>query len=176
MIRLATIEDLSRIDEMAVYTIHDMALSNIPQWDLSYPRKKHYQKDVANNSLFVYETDGIVRGAITIIPEQDPPYETIQGWFTEHGESLVIHRAIVDPFYRNKGVAQKLLNHAIGMMSTSGYKSIKIDTHHDNYKMRRFLEKNNFKYIGYLNVINREAYERLLEDTDEDIINRMENQ
>lgn len=174
MMRYATFNDLDRIDEMAVYTIHDMALSNIPQWTITYPRKEHYQQDIENNQLFVCEIDNVIRGAIVICPEQDPPYETIDGWYTNHGDSLVIHRAIVDPFYRNHGVAQEMLDYAIHLAHQQGYQSIKIDTHRDNYKMRQFLEKNQFVYIGYLAIINREAYERLLEDHDEDIINRME--
>ena len=164
MIRLAQHTDLDRIDEIAVAAIHDMATSNIPQWNLSYPRKQHFQKDVDNHSLFVCEANNVIMGAMVILPENDPPYETITGWHIPHGQSMVIHRAIVDPHYRNQGVAQALLDYAITLAQTSGYQSIKIDTHHDNYKMRRFLEKNSFIYIGYLEVIDREAYELLWED------------
>lgn len=164
MIRLATIADLDHVDALAVRVIEHMATANIPQWTLVYPRRQHYAVDVQRNALFVYEQDDQIVGAFTILPEQDPPYETISGWLTAHGESLVIHRAIVDPNLQRSGVASELMNHAFDLARQGGYQSIKIDTHHDNYKMRNFLDKHGFQHIGYLAVINREAYERLLED------------
>lgn len=164
MIRLATKQDLQQIDDMALCVIKDMKASNIPQWNESYPRKQHYEKDIVNQSLFVCERNSNVIGAVTILPENDPPYETITGWTIPHGNSLVIHRLIVDPNARQLGVASELVHYAVKQAQKQGYQSIKIDTHHDNYKMRRFLEKHNFQYIGYLEVINREAYELLVED------------
>lgn len=164
MIRLATVLDLQQIDDMALRVIEDMKTSNIPQWNETYPRRIHYEKDVENQSLFVYEHNERLHGAITILPEQDPPYETITGWIVPHGQSLVIHRLIVDPQTRQSGIASAFLSFALEQAKTQGYQSIKIDTHHDNYKMRRFLEKHGFQYIGYLQVINREAYELLVED------------
>lgn len=163
MIRLAQMKDLEEIDRIALRVIADMAASNIPQWDETYPRKKHYFQDVVNDALFVYEIDNCINGVITLMKENDPPYETIDNWLTDHTNSLVIHRVLVDPSKRKQGIAQTLLNYAIERAKMDGYQSIKIDTHHDNYKMRAFLEKNQFVYIGYLECINREAYERLVE-------------
>ena len=97
--------------------------------------------------------------------EQDPAYETITGWSTPHGDSLVLHRCIVDPTHQHKGIFHAMMTYAIQEASKLGLHSIKIDTHHDNYKMRRFLEKHGFIHIGYLEVINREAYELVWEDT-----------
>lgn len=159
MIRIATMKDLDRIDEIAVMTIDDMARSQIPQWDMSYPRKEHYKLDVDRGDLFVFEQEGIIVGAMTLRIEQDPPYETITGWLSPHGKSFVIHRVIVDPNYRRQGVFHQLLTHAIDVTNQYGFQSIKIDTHKENYKMRQFLESHGFQYIGYLDVINREAYE-----------------
>lgn len=163
MIRLATKDDVERIDEIAVLTIKDMASSKIPQWDMSYPRKPHYEVDVDDGSLIVYEQDGTIVAAMTLKREQDPPYETISGWLTPHGESYVIHRVVVDPEYRRQGIFKAFLQYAIQVTNASGYHSIKIDTHQENYKMRQFLEKHGFTYIGYLEVINREAYELVWE-------------
>jgi len=175
MIRLATKNDLDRIDEIAVLAIQDMADAKIPQRDLSYPRKKHYEKDVEKNALFVYELDNGIVGAMTLLPEQDPPYQTITGWRIPHGQSMVIHRVVVDPSVRNQGIAQQFLDYAVHVCKEHGYQSIKIDTHHNNYKMRRFLAKNDFRHIGYLQVINREAYEKVLEDEHENTTHRLEN-
>ena len=162
MISLALLKDLEEIDELAVKAINNMALSNIPQWTLNYPRKAHYFKDVVNNCLYIYKDKGKILGAVTILPENDPPYQTIDGWLKE--KSLVIHRLIVDPDNSKKGIAQALFNYAYSMGINEDYESIKIDTHLKNYKMRNFLTKNDFKEIGYLACIDRQAYEKVLEE------------
>jgi GNAT superfamily N-acetyltransferase len=162
MIKNATYQDLAEIDALAVRTIEHMALSNIPQWTLAYPRLKHYKPDINQEALYIYKEESKIIGAMTILPENDPPYQTISGWKKE--KSLVIHRVIVDPNYQHQGVAQKLMDYAKKMAKDLGYESIKIDTHLKNYKMRRFLEKNHFVEIGYLAVIDRQAYEYVLGD------------
>ncbi|AIO19191.1 Acetyltransferase (GNAT) family protein [Candidatus Izimaplasma bacterium HR1] len=162
MISLALLKDLEEIDELAVKVINHMALAKIPQWTLNYPRKAHYFKDVINNCLYIYKEDNVILGAMTILPENDPPYKTIDGWLKD--KSLVIHRLIVDPDNSKKGVAQELFNYGYILGINEDYQSIKIDTHLDNYKMRNFLKKNNFQEIGYLACINRQAYEKVLEE------------
>lgn len=160
MISLALLKDLDEIDQLAVNVIEHMSLANIPQWNLEYPRKKHYYKDVLQDALYVYREKDVILGAITVLEENDPPYQTINGWIKE--KSMVIHRVIVLPSAQNKGIAQKLFDYAFQLAINGGYESIKIDTHLENYKMRNFLTKNNFKEIGYLDCINRQAYEKVL--------------
>ena len=162
MISLALLKDLEEIDELAVKVINNMALSNIPQWTLEYPRKSHYFKDVINNCLYIYKDSGKIIGVVTILPENDPPYKTIEGWLGE--KSLVIHRLLVDPDNSKKGIAQSLFDYAYQIGLNENFESIKIDTHLENYKMRNFLKKNGFKEIGYLACINRQAYEKVLEE------------
>lgn len=162
MIALALLKDLEEIDSLAVKAITNMKESSIPQWTLNYPRKDHYFKDVINNALYIYKEDDSILGAMTLLPENDPPYQTIDGWLKD--KSLVIHRVIVDPNNSKKGIAQTLFNYAYELGKLEEYESIKIDTHLENYKMRNFLEKNGFKEIGYLACINRQAYEKVLEE------------
>ena len=161
MITLATNKDLEEIDQLAVLVIDDMQLSNIPQWTHSYPRKVHYTDDVLTQTLYIYKDNNKILGVMACRPENDPPYQTITGWLCE--KSLVLHRILVHPQYRKSGIAQLLLDFAINKGIKEGYQSIKIDTHLDNYKMRRFLAKNDFIDIGYLEIIDRQAYEKILE-------------
>ena len=63
------------------------------------------------------------------------------------------------------GIASKMMKYAIDQARLDGYDSVKIDTHLENYKMRSFLEKNNFIVGDYIEVMDRIAYELLLEDT-----------
>jgi len=136
-------EDLFEIDSLAKKVIDDMELSKIPQWHHGYPMYSHFKEDIDNGGLYVYKEDNVILGTITILKENDPPYKTIDSWLKD--KSIVIHRMLVDPSKRNKGIAQKLLNKAIMIGKERNYQSIKIDTHLENYKMRNFLKKNGFK-------------------------------
>ena len=71
---------------------------------------------------------------------------------------------LVHPIARKKGIASKLLNKVIEIGKLGNYESIKIDTHIENYKMRKFLKKNGFIELEYLEIIDRLAYEKVLEE------------
>ncbi|MFK5883722.1 MAG: GNAT family N-acetyltransferase [Candidatus Izemoplasma sp.] len=165
MLTKATRNDLIELDNIAERTIAFMKESKIPQWDYDYPRLIHFELDINKNALYIYKEQGHIIGFGVILPENDLPYKTIDGWLKK--KSLVIHRMMTDPQHINKGVAQMIIDQAVEIGINEGYESIKIDTHLDNYKMRQFLEKNNFIEIGYLEVINRVAYEKVLEDYNE---------
>lgn len=165
MVRHATMADLMSIDDIAKRAILDMRSAGIPQWELTYPRARHFEQDIQDGVLLLEELDGQIRGAMVLKVEHDPPYQTITGWLTPHGNSMVIHRVVVDPNYRRQGVFQALFDAAVDRTRAAGMQSIKIDTHPDNYKMKSFLAKQGFVAIGYLAVIHRDAYELVWSDT-----------
>lgn len=162
MLTYATYNDLSSIEELAILVIKDMETSNIPQWIIGYPAYENFLGDVDDHALIIYKEGNHVLGSITVLPENDPPYKTINSWLRE--KSVVIHRMLVHPMSRNKGIAKKLLNEAIKLGKKGNYESIKIDTHLKNYKMRNFLKKNGFVELEYLESIDRLAYELVLEE------------
>lgn len=162
MISLATLNDLEEIDDLAVRVIKNMAKLNIPQWTLDYPRSKHYFKDVIDGALYVYRENREILGVMSLLQEDELAYKTITGWIKDN--SLVIHRLLISPLSESKGIAQNLLDFAVKKGNAENYQSIKMDTHLDNYKMRNFLGKNNFQEIGYLSSIDRQAYEKVLEE------------
>lgn len=161
MIRYATLHDLEDLDQLAVRVITDMKQSNIPQWEFTYPRKLHFQKDIEKKGLIVYVEDRIL-GCMAIFEENDPPYQEIHSWKKNH--SIVLHRILVDPSKRKSGIAQVMLDYAVYLGKNQNYESIKIDTHLQNFKMISFLEKNGFIRGDYIKSIDRIAYEKLLEE------------
>ena len=162
MLTNGTNEDLIELDELAVLVIKDMKKSLIPQWEFNYPRLKNFESDVLSNSIYIYKDNGKIVGTCTILPENDPPYKTIDTWIKNN--SLVIHRILVHPDYRKLGVAKAFIDKAIMLCKKGGYESIKIDTHLENYKMRNFLKKNGFIELDYLETIDRLAYELVVEE------------
>jgi len=163
MIGKATLKDLEQLDDLAVLVINYMNDAEIPQWNLSYPRAEHFMKDISQNALIIYKDKNKILGCMAVLPENDPPYLTIDSWIGKN--SIVIHRVLVHPEAEKMGIASKMMKYAIDQARLDGYDSVKIDTHLENYKMRSFLEKNNFIVGDYIEVMDRIAYELLLEDT-----------
>ncbi|MCK5388581.1 MAG: GNAT family N-acetyltransferase [Candidatus Izimaplasma sp.] len=162
MLTRARYNDLNELDKLVVLVINDMESSNIPQWSIGYPSSAHFKKDIEDSAIYIYKEENVILGSITVLPENDPPYKTINSWIKE--KSIVIHRMLVHPNARNKGIAYKLLEKAIEIGKKDKYESIKIDTHLENYKMRNFLKKNGFVELEYLETIDRLAYELVLEE------------
>ena len=162
MITYATMDDLFELDELAVKVISNMKDSKIPQWELKYPRYEHFEKDVIQNALIIYKEKNVILGCMAILPENDPPYKTINSWQKDY--SIVIHRVLVHPDTQGKGIAKQMLDFAKDYGRKFAYESIKIDTHLDNYKMRSFLKKNGFIEGDYIEVMDRIAYEYILEE------------
>ena len=115
MLTKATFGDLKEIDKLAVLVINDMKESGIPQWDTSYPRYDHYYKDIQSDGLIKYVVNGEILGVMTILPEDDPPYKTIDSWLRE--KSIVLHRILVHPLHRKKGIAKIFLDYAFEIIS-----------------------------------------------------------
>lgn len=165
MLTKAKLINLQEIDDLSILVINDMKKSLIPQWELNYPRKEHFHDDVLQDALIVYKENNQILGCMTVLPENDPPYRTIHSWIKQ--KSIVLHRILVHPLHRKKGIANKLLDYAIKYGIENNYESIKIDTHLENYKMKHFLEKNGFVGLEYIAVMDRYAYELVLEENDE---------
>lgn len=165
MLTKATLSDLKEIDKLAVLVIEDMQQSLIPQWNLTYPRLEHYQEDIQKNACILYKEDNVILGVMSVLPENDPPYKTIDAWLKE--KSIVLHRILVHPLHRKKGIAKIFMDYAIEYGKKNQYESIKIDTHLENYKMKNFLLKNGFTPLVYIEVMDRFAYELILEDDNE---------
>lgn len=161
MIRLAEHKDLTTIDKLAERVILNMQDQGIPQWTLDYPRKSHYLEDIENNCLYVFEKNGQILGCMAIKPEQDEVYYMLDTWMNSN--ALVIHRVIVEPNTHQLGIASDLMNHAKKLAIRDGYDSIRIDTHLENYRMKAFIVKHGFKARGYLEAIDRYAYEWVIE-------------
>ncbi len=162
MISHAKETDLESLDQLAVKVIKHMNSLNIPQWTLAYPRKEHFSKDITKKGLIIYKENNKIIGCMAVLEENDPPYKTIDSWIKE--KSVVIHRVLVDPDYQKQGIANKLFEFAANYATKEKYESIKIDTHPDNYKMQGFLVKNGFIKGDYIEVMNRIAFEKVLED------------
>lgn len=159
MIRLAQADELDIITALAKKVRKNMVESGLKQWIGNYPDYDNFYQDFQKNGLFVFLHNNQIVASMSLLEENDPPYLVLK-W--ESNNALVIHRILVDPDYQKQGIGKKLVSYAIDYGKRKLYTAIKIDTHPDNIKMQSMLKSLNFIYRGYLESINRLAYELLI--------------
>ncbi len=160
MIRKADVKDLDRLDALSVQVVKDMEAKHITQWRKDYPRKVHFEADIARDALYVCTVEGEIAGVMAYYEENDAPYRDIT-WLRH--KSMVIHRIFTDTRFQRMGIAAEMIYYAIDYAAKNGYESIKIDTHPSNYRMRAFLKKHQFQELDYIPSMHRIGYERLIE-------------
>ncbi|WP_246798191.1 GNAT family N-acetyltransferase [Alkalibacter rhizosphaerae] len=106
-------------------------------------------EDIRQGKSHVCTYLGEVVGVFYFAPEEvDPTYDQlVEGTWREEGPYGVIHRIAVGS--REQGVASRCLD-----WCWERCKNIRIDTHEDNLPMRRFLEKQGFRYCGVVRLEN----------------------
>lgn len=157
MIRNANLNDLDRIMEIRDKAVVNMKEQGIYQWPSSYPDLETFKKDINDNDLYVKEDDNLVIGVCAIKRENDLAYKEVKGWSFD--DSFVIHRIIIDPLYQSKHIANEFIEKSVCIAKENSLQCVKVDTHPDNFKMKKFLLRNNFKYVGFSFSIYRECYE-----------------
>jgi len=134
---------------------------NMTQWDKGYPSREIIMRDIQLNQAFVCVLNGGIVGYFCFIEGEnpDPNYAEIEGgnWLDENPYG-VIHRLASGRKVR--GIAQKAFDYALTKTS-----NVKVDTHHDNMPMQKFLAKNGFTYCGIIYVADgtpRDAFQKQL--------------
>ena len=156
---LASSVQLDELVALATKTRTHMLNMGLEQWTGDYPNRDVFIQDIFKNGLFGLIKDNQIIASISVLPENDEAYKEIT-WLRD--DSMVMHRVIVDPDHQKRGIGVELFQFAINLARNNGYRSIKVDTHPDNYRMQGLIQKMNFKEMGYLSSINRLAYELVL--------------
>ncbi len=156
LIRHSIDTDPEKLEKIARIVASGLAMEKIGQWSGSYPALDDFMSDHENRSLLVADKDGVVIGSITIQPENDPAYKEL-AWTGRN--AYVVHRLMVLPEHRNKGVGKELFLSAIQKARDKGAGCVKVDTHPDNLRMQRLIESLEFARRGYMASINRIGYE-----------------
>ncbi len=139
MIRLATKDDIGRIAEILVFakrkayrpifnndyvSFNEITVLNVA---------KEYEEEGKLDNLFVYETDGIVKGLAT---------------FEADGDSLNFKELYVDPFFQNSVVGTRLAYRVLKYAKENNYKSLYCWVLEENTYARGLYEKAGLVYLG----------------------------
>ncbi|GFZ32229.1 N-acetyltransferase [Clostridium zeae] len=155
MIRNAILSDLEQIVYIVEGSKLDMHSYGNFQWDEDYPRKEDFINDIKEETLFVYDMDGIIAGLICINKEEPEEYKDVN-WSTER-DALTIHRLAVNNSFKGKGVGVKLINYVDDICAENDINYIRTDTNSLNKKAQGLLTKCGYGFKGKINLLGHEG-------------------
>ena len=156
MFRKAVLKDLDAICLIADKTVEAMHQIKLYQWGQDYPKRPHFLRDIEASWGYVYEESGDILGYCAF-NDEEPTYQVID-W--KHDRGLVVHRLMVDPLMRLKGIGALMMTEAIKEAKKRHFEAIWVDTHPSNQAMQNLLKRMQFKERGFIDSIYRIAYER----------------
>jgi ribosomal protein S18 acetylase RimI-like enzyme len=166
-IRYTQIEDIPAI--LAIYNQAKEYLKsqNVNQWQDGYPNEESILSDIKQKQSYVLVENEQVLGTAAIVLELDPNYAYIEDgkWITTGDNYYCIHRIAVDNTIKGKHFANEFVKYAENLAKKDRKSSLRIDTHHQNLSMQKFLHKCGFMPCGTIYLQNgdkRIAFERLL--------------
>lgn len=96
------------------------------QWNQDYPLYGDFEKDVANDELWVATCGNKIAGVIALSHEQPKEYFELE--WDKSVQVLVPHRMAVHPDFRGYGIAKKLLQFAEDLALSYHINIIRVDT------------------------------------------------
>lgn len=164
--RKAITEDIDCIIRIIRQAQLYLKANMINQWQNNYPNKETILKDIENENSYVLLNDGKIIATTAVIFEKENTYDNIyKGHWLSSEKYVTIHRIALDNEYKGEGFATLMIEKIEHLSKINNVFSIRVDTHKDNIRMKKFLVKNGFQYCGiiYLKDGNeRLAYEKVL--------------
>ncbi|TXF90123.1 GNAT family N-acetyltransferase [Neolewinella aurantiaca] len=143
-----------------VYRLYDEARSHLRsqgifQWPDSYPSLNVVSRDANNEELYVFETDGLIAGAVCLNEQQDEAYASID-WKVPDLCPLVIHRLVVAPKFQRKGIARKMMDFSEDLAERNGYASVRLDAYTGHERVGQFYKSRGYICRGQVRFPERE--------------------
>lgn len=154
IIRLSTLDDVSRIMEIIEDAKALLKSLHIDQWQNGYPNAEQVENDIKNEESYVIVDDKNTIMATTMFTTRpEPTYKKVidGNWIID--ESLaygVIHRLAMAKEFRGLGIAKFVFEELHQKLQNQGIKSLKIDTHEKNLGMQSLIKKMGYQYCGII--------------------------
>ncbi|MFA6861813.1 MAG: GNAT family N-acetyltransferase [Bacilli bacterium] len=138
------------------------------QWQHGYPNEKLIAFDIKEKRLFGAFEGNTLLALMALIKEKEPSYLKISNgsWLDYPCDNdLIVHRLAVLEGYHGKKIGQQMLNFAINYAKKNNLISVKIDTHENNFAMKKVIDDCGFFYCGVITILDepvdnlRNAYE-----------------
>ena len=154
-IRKSRIEDIEKMMCVIHEAQESMCANGIPQWQDGYPNEEVISRDIkTGNSYVLVENENVIGTAYDYIEDGK--------WLNDH-PYVVVHRIAISKDYKGKDCARQLMAFAESVAGMHHLHDIRIDTHHQNLPMRKFLSKLGYHACGTIYLKNgdkRIAYQK----------------
>lgn len=164
--RRAKSTELNEIMKIIKMAQEALKKNGVDQWQDNYPNEQVIKEDIERGESYLLIDNNKVIGTTVLSFETEETYnEIFDGQWITNSKYGVIHRIAVDNEVKGKNAAREIIYNAQILCKNKNINSIKVDTHEDNIVMRKFLEKNNFKYCGIIYLIDKSkrlAFEKIL--------------
>ena len=165
LIRLAVLSDVPEIMKLIAEVVPLMNAAGNFQWDDTYPNVAVFEKDIAQDQLWVAAIDGDIAGISAITTDQEPEYACV-GWDINQ-TAIVTHRLAVSPRYQGSGVAAGLMLQAEQVAISRGINILRVDTNTNNQATQRLFPKMGYQFAGEIGLGFRpgmrfQCYEKIL--------------
>lgn len=175
-VRKAELSDLDRVMEVLGDGRAALGALGIDQWQQGYPSEDVVLRDISAGSCWVAVPDqeGVIMATACITLDGEPIYDVIDGeWLTESTSSnpayATVHRVAVSSQGARRGLARLLFAHAEQIAREAGYRSVRVDTHAGNIRMRTLLPSLGYSQCGVVMLADpkeptreRTAYEKVV--------------
>ena len=138
-------------DKVMEYT---PGIDRLAQWKKgAHPTSDGIRNLIQEGSLYLYQEDGTIVGAMAFPMYQGPDYHAIV-WDEQLPDDQVatIHLFAVDPDRQGAGIGSEMIRAAIKLAYTRGMKSIRLDVLKSNGPAQRLYESLGFEYRGMQNL------------------------
>lgn len=144
MIRLATVADVPSIDALILTKATAFKLAGKTQWQkyLEPSRTEFVTYDVTNGTVYVYEENDTIVGAVSLIP----PTSWDENLWDDPDAAVYVHRLVVDSRHKGKQIGAQLMRQA---MTES--KRIRLDCVATNSFLNEYYSRFGFNYVGERN-------------------------
>lgn len=166
--RQATMNDLDDIMVVINEAIAFLKECGIDQWQNGNPNINLVIDDINNGRGHVLVDEEGIYGYVDLLLTGEPTYDVpVSGAFKYNEPYATMHRTAISNRKRGMGLASFMINECAKKCKELGYGYIRIDTHHDNKRMRHVIEREGFEAVAEIILTDgtyRIAYEKKLED------------
>ncbi|MEI8287949.1 MAG: GNAT family N-acetyltransferase [Verrucomicrobiota bacterium] len=146
-IRMAATDDLPQLRQLVADCIATLRAAGIDQWDEANPSVATIRSDVAAGAVEVLYDNAELVGCVTLGHAVDPLWKNWD-WNAEGEPAVNVHRLMVHPSRRGRGLAKLLMQHAEVVTRQRGGRSIRLDCLLQNTDAVAFYKHLGFRQTG----------------------------
>lgn len=162
---------LKRAEERDGETIFKMIASarrrlradGVDQWQGADPTEAAILQGIKNKETYFFKDNtGTVVATAVLSEREEATYASIDGAWRDDSPYLTVHRLIVSENRLKEGIGRRVMNQIKEYALGRGFDAVRIDTHADNFRMRRLLKATDFIFCGIITVEDgtpRRAYQ-----------------